>query len=113
MFFGTSFKDAAIKAMAYNMRCCRYACDASANDGDLGSLEVCMGRRRSWGEDLVQDPLEELICEEDGALYHVQNQAAEPHYVRRNRMPKDLDKQQRRMPEESILKCWGFTPDPQ
>ena len=76
MFFGTSFKDTTVKAMAYNVRCCRYTRKSGANDGDLGSLELRMGWRRSWREDLVKDPLEELVCEQDGTLNYVQDQAS-------------------------------------
>lgn len=76
VFFGTSFKNATVKAMAYNVRCCRYTRESSTNDGDLGSLELRMGWRGSWREDLVKDPLEELVCEEDGTLNYVQDQAS-------------------------------------
>lgn len=65
MLFGSGFEDAAVEAMADAMRGCGDAGETSTDDSDLGTLEVCVERRRSGREETIKDPLKDLVEEED------------------------------------------------
>lgn len=59
-------KNPNVEAMAYAVTSCRYTCQSSTDDRDLGSAEFCSRLWRFRGEKLVKKPLHELVEENEG-----------------------------------------------